>query len=111
MICLRMKNRECRARREEILSQRPVFWFQGPLLKLDVTTDLLNIPNHILVSTYRLVASKCKIKCFEYENRESRESSNHTKRLNWSSFKDASLQKSNMCQPLEKINQNHMMVY
>ena len=98
MICLRMKNRECHGRREEILSQQPVSWFQRPLLKLDVTTDLLNIPKRVLVSTYRLVASKCKIKCFEYENKESRESSNHTKRFDWSSFKDASLQKSNMCQ-------------
>ena len=30
-----------------------------------------------------------KLGAFEYENKESRESNNHTKRLNWSSFKEA----------------------
>ena len=39
-----------------------------------------------------------KTTAFEYENKESRESNNHTERLNWSSFKDAYLQKSNTIQ-------------
>ena len=43
-----------------------------------------NIPKHIWVSTYRIIAS-----AFEYENRASREINNHTKRFNWSSFKEA----------------------
>ena len=42
--------------------------------------DLLIIPKRISVNTYRLTASACKIKCFEYENKESWESNNHTKR-------------------------------
>ena len=33
--------------------------------------------------------SGVKLIAFEYENKESRESKNHTKRLNWSSFKEA----------------------
>ena len=34
-----------------------------------------------LVSTYLLIASAWKLIAFEYENNESRESNNHTKRL------------------------------
>ena len=55
--------------------------------------DLLNIPNRISVTTHRLNAS-----AFAYENKESREGSNHTKRLNWSSFKEAPYRNLNMGQ-------------
>ena len=48
---------------------------------------MLNIPKRISVSAYSLIASACKLSAFEYENKESRESNNHTKRLNWSSLK------------------------
>ena len=44
---------------------------------------MFNIPKRILVSTYMLIASAWKLIVFEYENNESRESNNHTKRLNW----------------------------
>ena len=47
-----------------------------------------NIPKRILVSTYMLIASVWKLIAFEYENSESRDSNNHTKGLNWSSFKE-----------------------
>ena len=50
---------------------------------------MISIPKRILVSTYMLIASTWKLIAFEYENKESRESNNHTKRLNWSSFKEA----------------------
>ena len=50
--------------------------------------DLLNIPKRISVNTYRLITSACKLSAFEYGNKESRESNNHTKRSNWSSFKE-----------------------
>ena len=50
---------------------------------------MFDIPKRILVSTYMLIASARKLIAFEYENKESRESNNHTKRLNWSSFKEA----------------------
>ena len=33
--------------------------------------------------------ARAKLSAFEYENKESRESNNHTKRSNWSSFKEA----------------------
>ena len=48
---------------------------------------MFNIPMRMLVSTYMLIASAWKLIAFEYENKESRESNNHTKRSNWSSFK------------------------
>ena len=63
--------------------------FPIQLINYESIYDFLNIPKRISVNTYRLIASTCKIKCFEYENKESRESNNHTKRLNWSSFKEA----------------------
>ena len=50
---------------------------------------IFNIPKRILVITYMLIASAWKLIAFEYENNESRESNNHTKRLNWASFKEA----------------------
>ena len=42
---------------------------------------IFNIPKRILVSTYMLIASAWKLIAFEYENNETRESNNHTKRL------------------------------
>ena len=39
---------------------------------------MFNIPKRILVSTYMLIASAWKLIAFEYENKESRESNNHT---------------------------------
>ena len=51
--------------------------------------QMFNIPKCISVSTYRVIASTRKISAFEYENKASRESNNHTKRLNWSLFKEA----------------------
>ena len=60
--------------------------------------DLLNIANRISVNTYRLIASACKIKRFEYENKKCRESSNNTRRPNWSSFKEAPYRNPDMSQ-------------
>ena len=40
---------------------------------------MFNIPKRILVSTYMLITSAWKLIAFEYENKESRESNNHTK--------------------------------
>ena len=59
---------------------------------------IFNIPKRILVSTYMLIASAWKLIAFEYENNESRESNNHTKRLNWSSFKEAAYRNLDMSQ-------------
>ena len=50
---------------------------------------MFNIPKRILVSIYMIIASAWKLIAFEYENNENRESNNHTKRLNWPSFKEA----------------------
>ena len=60
--------------------------------------DLLNIPKLISVNTYRLIASACKLSAFEYENKESRESNNHTKTSNWSSFKETLYRNVDMSQ-------------
>ena len=57
---------------------------------------MFNIPKRILVSTYMLTASA--LIAFEYENKESRESNNHTKRLNWSSFKEVPYRNLGMSQ-------------
>ena len=54
--------------------------------------DLLNVPKRISGSTCRLIASACKIKCFEYENKERRESNSHTERLNLNKNPDMSQQ-------------------
>ena len=59
---------------------------------------LLDIPKGISVSAYRLIASACKIKRFEYENKESRDSNNHTKKLNCSSFKETPYRYPDMSQ-------------
>ena len=48
---------------------------------------MFNIPKCISVSTYRL-DSRVKLIAFEYDNKESKESNDHTKRLNWSTFKE-----------------------
>ena len=44
------------------------------------------------------MASAWKLIAFEYENNESRESNNHTKRLNWSFFKEAPYRNLGMSQ-------------
>ena len=59
---------------------------------------IFNIPKRILVSTYMLTASAWKLIAFEYENNESIESNNHTKRLNWWSFKEAPYRNLDMSQ-------------
>ena len=59
---------------------------------------MLNIPKRILVSTYMLIASAWKLIAFEYENNEGRENNNHTKRLNWSSFKETPYRNLDMSQ-------------
>ena len=59
---------------------------------------MFNIPKRILVGIYMLIASAWKLIAFEYENNESRESNNHTKILNWSSFKEAPYRNLDMSQ-------------
>ena len=59
---------------------------------------MFNIPKRILISTFMLIASTWKLITFEYENNESRESNNHTKRLNWPSFKEAPYRNLDMSQ-------------
>ena len=39
-----------------------------------------------------------KLSAFEYENKKSLESNNHTKRLNWSSFKESPYRNHDMSQ-------------
>ena len=51
--------------------------------------DLLNIPK---------LQANAKLSDFEYENKESRESKNHIKKPNWSSFKDAPYENQDMSQ-------------
>ena len=58
---------------------------------------MFNIPKCISVSTKRLKAH-VKLIAFEYENKESKESNNHTKRLYWSSFKEAPYRNLEMSQ-------------
>ena len=53
------------------------------------TFDLFNIPKSLSFSTYRLIANVCRVKCFWTEKKASKERNNHTKRLNWSFFKEA----------------------
>ena len=49
---------------------------------------MFDIPKCNSISTDGLIASPCKINCFWiWKQRRSRESNNHTKRLNWSSLK------------------------
>ena len=42
--------------------------------------------------------ARAKLSAFEYENKESRESNNHNKRPNWSSFKEAPYRNPEMSQ-------------
>ena len=42
--------------------------------------------------------ARAKLSAFEYEKKVSRESNNHTKRPNWSSFKEAPYRKPDMSQ-------------
>ena len=42
--------------------------------------------------------ARAKLSAFEYENKESRESSNHIKRSNWSFFKEAPYRNLDMSQ-------------
>ena len=49
---------------------------------------MFDIPKCNSISTDGLIASACEINCFWiWKQRKSRESNNHTKRLNWSSLK------------------------
>ena len=59
---------------------------------------IFNISKRLLVSTYMLIVSAWKLIALEYENNESRESNNHTKRLNWSFFKEAPYKNLDMSQ-------------
>ena len=45
-----------------------------------------------------ILRAREKLIAFEYANNESRESNNHTKRLNWSSFKEAPYRNFDMSQ-------------
>ena len=58
------------------------------------------MPKRISVSTYRLIASACKLIAFSIKKEESRESNNHIKRSNWSSFKEAPYGNLGMSQQL-----------
>ena len=49
--------------------------------------NINNIPKLISVST-AILQAHAKLSAFGYENKEGRESNNHTKRSNWSPFKD-----------------------
>ena len=59
--------------------------------------DLLTIPKRLSVSTYRLQAL-AKLSAFEYENKQSRESNNHTERQNWLSFEETPYRNPDMSQ-------------
>ena len=59
--------------------------------------DLLNIPKRISALIGQLQA-RAKLSVFDYENKERRESNNHTKGLNWPSFREALYRHPNMSQ-------------
>ena len=47
----------------------------------------LIFPSASQLALISLLQARAKLSAFEYENKESRESNNHTKRSNWSSLK------------------------
>ena len=48
-----------------------------------IWSSMFNIPKRISVSTYRLIASACKVNCFWIWKQRKWESNNPTTRLNW----------------------------
>ena len=67
--------------------------------------ECLIFPSEFQLTLISELQAPVKLIDFEYENKENRESDNHTKRLNWSSFKEAPYKSLEMSQqPLKKIH-------